>query len=127
MAPDSGPGAPRRYMQLEANAPFSSGVLAGDTFYLSGRIGFDGKRKTVSDTVEAETRNLMEDVRSVLARAGRTMEGLVFVQIFCSDISPWEQFNFVYRTFFPADMPARSIIGSGKLLLARGSNFRPSF
>ncbi|HEV2386286.1 MAG TPA: RidA family protein [Candidatus Acidoferrales bacterium] len=52
----------------------------------------------------------------MLARVGMTMEDLVFVQIFCSDVSLWEQFNAVYRTFFPADMPARSFIGSGKLL-----------
>ncbi|HEV2386285.1 MAG TPA: hypothetical protein VGS20_03420 [Candidatus Acidoferrales bacterium] len=62
MAPDSGAGVPRRYVKLDANAPFSSGILAGNTFYLSGRIGLDTKTKTVPDGVEAEARNLMEDV-----------------------------------------------------------------
>ncbi len=108
--------SPRRYIKGDASAPFSSGVLVSDTYYLSGRIGLDSRTKTVPDTVEAEARNLMEDVQSVLAAVGMTLDDLVFVQVFCSDVSLWEQFNVVYRTFFTGDMPARSFIGSGKLL-----------
>jgi 2-iminobutanoate/2-iminopropanoate deaminase len=103
-------------VKVDAKAPFSEGVLVGNAFYLSGRIGLDSKTKIVPDAVEAEARNLMEDVQSVLARVGMTLEDLVFVRVFCSDVPLWEQFNSVYRTFFHDDMSARSFIGSGKLL-----------
>ena len=44
------------------------------------------------------------------------MDDLVSVQIFCSDVTLFEQFNIVYRTYFKAEFPARAFLGSGKLL-----------
>ncbi len=48
--------------------------------------------------------------------AGLTMDDLVSVQIFCSDVSFFESFNSVYRTYFHGEYPARAFLGSGKLL-----------
>jgi 2-iminobutanoate/2-iminopropanoate deaminase len=48
--------------------------------------------------------------------AGLTMNDLVSLQIFCSDVSLFDEFNAVYRTFFPDVYPARAFLGSGKLL-----------
>jgi enamine deaminase RidA (YjgF/YER057c/UK114 family) len=49
------------------------------------------------------------------------MDDLVSVQIFCPDLSLYEKFNEVYRTYFTKDFPARAFIGSGPLL--RGGRF----
>jgi 2-iminobutanoate/2-iminopropanoate deaminase len=48
--------------------------------------------------------------------AGMTMNDLVSVQVFCSDVSYYQVFNDVYRTFFTQEYPARAFIGSGTLL-----------
>ena len=45
-----------------------------------------------------------------------TMDDLVSVQIFCSDVAHYDAFNAVYRTYFEGDFPARAFIGAGTLL-----------
>jgi 2-iminobutanoate/2-iminopropanoate deaminase len=98
-----------------ASLPFSDGVLVGDTLYLSGKIGLDPSTGKVPATVEDEARLVMESVKSTLARAGMTMDDLVYVQVFCSDLSLYARFNAIYRTYF-SEFPARAFIGSGALL-----------
>lgn len=60
---------------------------------------------------------MMLDVfRETLLRAGLTMNDLVYVQLFCSDVSLFDKFNSIYRTYFTGPFPARAFIGSGPLL-----------
>ena len=106
----------RRCFKSDLKTPFSDAVLVGETLYLSGQIGLDKDTNRVPDDIETEARNVMERTRAVLAQAGMTMADLVYVQIFCSDVSLWERFNAVYRDFFSKDLPARPFLGSGKLL-----------
>ncbi len=99
--------------------PFSSGVLVGNTFYLSGHLGIDPATKRVPETAEREAELMLEALRGTLAKAELTFQHLVFVQVFCSDISLFERFNAVYRKYFKENepFPARAFIGSGPLLL----------
>ena len=96
--------------------PFSMGVFAGNTFYLSGHIGFDPQTKKVPADAEQEVRLMLDSFRETLVRAGLRMDDLVFVQVFCSDVSLFDKFNAVYRTYFSAEFPARAFLGSGPLL-----------
>lgn len=96
--------------------PFSNGVLAGDTFYMSGHIGLDPQTKKVPAEADKEIRFLMDSFHETLARANLSMADLVFVQVFCSDVSLFEQFNAIYRTYFSGEFPARAFLGSGLLL-----------
>lgn len=115
-------GLKRQYIQINRSAPFSDGVLVGDTFYLAGRIGVDGTGNHVPDDIETEARNVMRSVESVLRKAGMGMDDLVYVQVFCSDVSLWPRFNEIYRTYFNRSaLPARAFIGSGPLLF--GAHF----
>jgi reactive intermediate/imine deaminase len=95
--------------------PFSGAVLAGNTLYLSGEIGTDANRR-VPDTAEAEAKAVLDKVQASLRAAGMTMDDLVSVQIFCSDVKHYDAFNGVYRTYFTKEFPARAFIGSGTLL-----------
>jgi enamine deaminase RidA (YjgF/YER057c/UK114 family) len=110
----------RRYVNLpgrSSSLPFSDGVLVGDTFYLSGRIGIDPVTGRAPTDVDAEITLLLDGVQGVLAEAGMNMEDLVSVQIFSPDLSLWEPFNAAYVKRFGQDLPARAFIGSGPLLL----------
>jgi 2-iminobutanoate/2-iminopropanoate deaminase len=98
-----------------AQPPFSGAVQVGNTLYLSGDIGIDENQK-VPDTAEAEARRLLDNVQRTLQQAGMTMDDLVSVQIFCSDVKHYADFNKVYRTYFKREFPARAFIGSGTLL-----------
>ena len=96
--------------------PFSNGVLVGDTYYMSGHIGFDPTTKRPPADAEQEARLMLDAFRETLSRASLTMADLVFVQVFCSDVSLFDRFNAVYRTYFDGEFPARAFIGSGPLL-----------
>ena len=95
--------------------PYSGSVLAGDTLYLSGTIGLDQDQK-VPDAVDTEAKNVLTNVENMLKAAGMTMDDLVSVQVFCSDVAHYDAFNKVYRTFFKKEFPPRAFVGSGRLL-----------
>jgi reactive intermediate/imine deaminase len=111
--------ASRRYVNLSGRAvaaPFSDGVLVGDTLYLAGRIGLDPASRKPPAEAEQEARLALDGLQAVLAEAGMTMDDLVSVQVFCSDVSLFDTWNRVYRPYFGKDLPARAFVGSGGLL-----------
>ncbi len=95
--------------------PFSGAVLVGNTLYLSGTIGLD-ENQQVPSTPEAEARLVLNSMQSTLEAAGMTMDDLVSVQVFCSDVAYYAAFNAVYRTYFTREFPARAFVGVGTLL-----------
>jgi 2-iminobutanoate/2-iminopropanoate deaminase len=101
--------------------PYSDAVLAGNTLYLAGRIGIDPQTGRPPEDVEKEIRLLLDGTKNTLRAADLTMDDLVSVQVFCPDLSLYEKFNEIYRTYFTKDFPARAFIGSGPLL--RGGHF----
>jgi reactive intermediate/imine deaminase len=113
-------GPPRETINPRSNAnrtdpPFSGAVLVGDTLYLSGQLGLGPDRKPPQD-VAAEAKLVMDAVKAQLVAAKMSMDDLVYVQIFCSDVAHYDAFNAVYRTYFTKEFPARAFIGSGRLL-----------
>jgi reactive intermediate/imine deaminase len=122
LAAQAGPA--RRAINLptrNVQAPYSDGILAGDTLYLAGKLGLDPKTGQAPKEAADEARLALDALKSVLAEAGMTMDDLVGVQVFCSDVALYDTFNGVYRTYFQKDPPARAFIGSGTLL--RGARF----
>ncbi|MGC1416466.1 MAG: Rid family hydrolase [Candidatus Acidiferrum sp.] len=103
-------------------APFSDAILAGNTLYLSGRIGLDPKTGKPPAQVEDEIKLLLDGMKGTLEQAGMTMDDLVYVQIACTDLSLYDKFNAAYKTYFmTTDYPAREFIGAAALL--RGGHF----
>lgn len=99
----------------EGVPPFSGAVRVGDTLYLSGSIGLDENREVPADAAD-EARNVMNAIKRNVEAAGMTMDDIVYMQIFCSDVSHYQAFNDVYRTFFTREYPARAFLGAGTLL-----------
>lgn len=113
----------RRHVKLSraSTAPYSDGVLVGNTYYLAGRLGTDPRTSEIPKDVEQEVRFMLDGVKSALSEVGMGMDHLVSVQVFCSDLTQYDTFNKVYRTYFGENFPARAFIGSGPLL--RGARF----
>ena len=99
----------------ESGGPFSGAVLAGNTLYISGTLGLDADGE-VPSAVDTEARNALNNMQAQLQAAGMSMDDLVLVQVYCSDVDFYDTFNEVYRTYFSAEFPARAFLGSGTLL-----------
>jgi 2-iminobutanoate/2-iminopropanoate deaminase len=117
--PASAQGAGRIYLTSPMAAlnhlPFSSAVLAGNTLYIAGTTAVGPGAKNAFSPVQ-EARAVMDDVKRVVERAGLTMDDVVSIQVFCTDLSDYDSFNRVYATYFHGHYPARAFIGAANLL-----------
>lgn len=114
----------RKVIKLDASStlPFSDAILSGNTLYLAGKIGLDPKTGKAPEKVEDEVKLLLDGEKETLAQVGMTMDDLVYVQIACTDLSLYDKFNAIYKTYFTTkDYPAREFIGVASLL--RGGHF----
>jgi reactive intermediate/imine deaminase len=93
------------------DAPFSAGVQVGNTLYTAGIGGEDPQTGKVPADFEQEAQFALEAVQQTMQAAGMTMDDLVSVQVFCTDLSLWGRFNVVYRKYFKKDPPARAFLG----------------
>ena len=116
----------RKHIVLEPSAersaaPWSDAVLDGDTLYLSGYIGVDPKTLKPPASAKDEARLALDDLKHTVESTGMTMDDLVKVEVFGTDLSLFGDFNSVYRTYFRNGYPARIFIGCNNLLL--GAHF----
>jgi 2-iminobutanoate/2-iminopropanoate deaminase len=114
-APPAGVAAPGPTSAPSA-APFSAAVLAGNTLYVSGAIDLDPATGKLGATPEESAKVVLDAVKAAVTGAGMTMDDLVWVQVFCSDLSYYAAFNEVYRTYFKGPLPARAFLGVDHLL-----------
>lgn len=102
----------------ESDWPFSDAVRVGDWLILSGKIGTDGARKLVPGGIQAETKQTMENLRSVLEAYGSSFDDVVKCTVMLADMKEWPAMNEVYRTYFKKGRyPARSALGASGLAL----------
>ena len=114
--------APVEYLDsdkvLPRGLPFSEAVRVGDTLYLSALLGNKpGTLELVPGGIEAESRQTMVNIRTVLQAHGYSTNDLVRCTVMLADIKDWAAFNEVYRTFFEDRFPARSAMGVAGLAL----------
>lgn len=100
------------------NLPFSDAVIVDNMIYLSGQLGnIPGSFKLVEGGIRAEAKQTMQNIKTVLAANGATMEDIIKCQVFIEDIKEWGVFNEEYVKFFPNKKPARSALGANGLAL----------
>ena len=102
-----------------AGLPFSEAVRVGEVLYLSGQLGnVPGKLQLVPGGIEAETRQMMENIARVLSASGCTFDDVFKCTVMLADMQQWAAFNAIYRTYFKPDrLPARSAFGAAGLAL----------
>ena len=95
-------------------APFVPGTLADGVVYVSGTLPFDKENNVVHvGDAGAQTRHVLETIRSVIETAGGTMDDVTFNSIFITDWSNYAAVNTVYAEYFPGEKPARFCIQCG--------------
>ena len=98
-----------------AGRPFSPGILAGGTLYVSGQGGFDSKTKKIPDSFEDEVRSCLNNVHAVLEAGGMDYSDVVAVQVYLTDIDLFQRMNAVYMEVFKEPRPTRTTVGVSKL------------
>jgi 2-iminobutanoate/2-iminopropanoate deaminase len=99
-----------------AGPPFSGAVMAGDTLYISGTLDIDRATGKPPADPKDGAKIVLDNIKRTVEGAGLTMDDVVWVQVFTSDLAYYPAFNEVYRTYFKGPMPARAFIGAGSLL-----------
>ncbi len=92
--------------------PYNQAILSGDTLYTSGQIALNPATGTlVMDSIEAETKQVMENLKAVLEEVDMTFENIVKTSIFISDMENFGRINEVYGSYFNAvTAPARETV-----------------
>ena len=101
--------------------PFSEGVLVGNTLYIAGHIGLDAKTNMPPANPEEEARLVMDEIKQTVESAGLSIDDVVSIQVFCTDLKLYDTFNAVYKTYFHGNYPARAFLGAANLL--RGGRY----
>ncbi|MBB93942.1 MAG: pyrimidine utilization protein C [Rhodobacteraceae bacterium] len=95
-------------------APYLPGVLADGVVYVSGTLPFDKNNDVVHvGDAKAQTKHVLEIIKSVVEKAGGTMDDVVMNHIFVTDWANYAAVNEVYAEYFPGDKPARYCIQCG--------------
>ena len=92
--------------------PYNQAVLSGNTLYTSGQIAINPETgELVLDSIEAETRQVMQNMKEVLTAAEMTFENVIKTSIFISDMHNFSKINAVYGEYFDdATAPARETV-----------------
>ena len=93
----------------KAVGPYSQAIRAGNFIFTSGQVALDPvSGKLVGETIEIQSKQVMENLKAVLEAAGSDFSKVVKATVFLDDIVNFAKFNLVYGEFFPVDPPARS-------------------
>ena len=90
--------------------PYSPGIMAGDFLYVSGQ-GARDRDGRLPETVEAQIRQTLENVKTIVEAAGQTMAHVVYCQVYLASIANADAMDRLWREYFPKNPPARSVLG----------------
>jgi 2-iminobutanoate/2-iminopropanoate deaminase len=92
--------------------PYNQAVLAGNTLFTSGQIAINpSSGELVLDTIENETKQVMENMKAVLEKAQMTFENVVKSTIFITNMNDFSKINEIYGSYFNSETaPARETV-----------------
>jgi 2-iminobutanoate/2-iminopropanoate deaminase len=100
----------------QAIGPYSQAVRTESMVYTAGQIGLDpATMEIVSGGVEAETRQVLNNLKQVLEAANSGLNYVVKTTVFLRDMADFPRMNAVYAEFFPENPPARSTVQAAGL------------
>ncbi len=100
----------------KAIGPYSQAVRVGDTVYLSGQIPLDpNTMQLVTGDIEAQARQVFENLKAVAAAAGGALANAVKVNVFLTDMANFARVNEVMTAYFAQPYPARAAVGVATL------------
>lgn len=99
-----------------AVGPYSQGVSTGNLIFTSGQLPIVPETgELITGDIQKAARQSLENVKEILAEAGATLEDVIKVTVFVSDMNNFSLINEVYAEFFSNHKPARSLVEVSKL------------
>ena len=98
-----------------AIGPYSQGIAAGETVYVSGQLPLDPATGAFPEGIAAQTAQSLKNIQAILAHQGMTLANVVKTTVFLADINDFAEMNKVYGEFFTQPYPARSAVQVAKL------------
>lgn len=100
----------------KAIGPYSPGVRAGYLIFTAGQIGLvPATGNLVEGGIEAETRQVLSNLKAVLEAAGTSLDRVVKTTVFLRDMADFTRMNAIYAESFPAEPPARTTVQAAGL------------
>ena len=99
----------------EAIGTYSQAVKVGDTVYLSGQIGLDPASMQMVEGIEAQIHRVFSNLQSVTEAAGGSMNDVVKLNVFLTDLSNFALVNSIMAEYFTQPYPARAAVGVASL------------
>jgi 2-iminobutanoate/2-iminopropanoate deaminase len=100
----------------KAIGPYSQAVKIGHFIFTSGQIAINPNTGSlVTGSIEAETEQVMENLKAVLEEGGASLDSIIKTTIFIKDMNQFSLINEVYGKYFPENPPARSCVEVAKL------------
>ena len=92
--------------------PYNQAIIHNNTLYASGQIAIDpATGDLVTDSIEAETRQVMANIKAILEEAGLSFKDVIKCSVFVSDMHNYGRINAVYAEYFDeATAPARELV-----------------
>lgn len=99
----------------EAAGPYSHAVVANGFVFISGQGPVNPQTGAMPDGFTDQVRQTLENVQTILEACGSSLEDVVKVNAYVTDLTRFSEFNEVYREFFGNDPPARTTVGAALL------------
>jgi 2-iminobutanoate/2-iminopropanoate deaminase len=100
----------------KAIGPYSQAIKVGGFVYTAGQGGMDPKTgELVTGGIEAETRQVLTNIKNILEAAGSSMDLVVKTTVYLRDMQDFAAMNGVYAMFFPTNPPARTTVQAAAL------------
>lgn len=94
---------------------YSQAVRVDNTVYLSGQIGLDPNTMQMVEGIEAQVNRVFQNLRAVADAAGGSLDDVVKLNIFLTDLSHFAKVNEIMATYFHQPYPARAAVGVASL------------
>ncbi len=95
--------------------PYSQAVKVGNFLFLSGQIPYTPEGKLAGDTIQEQTRQVLENLKAVLEAAGANMNNVVKVTVYLKDMNDFGEMNKIYAEYFKENPPARAAVEVARL------------
>ena len=100
----------------EPIGPYNQSVRTGNLLFVSGQVPFIAETmELVTASVEAETHQVMKNLKAILNKAGLDLSNIVKASIFCKNLNDFTRINEVYGSYFNENYPARECVEVSRL------------